>query len=260
MRDMSRSVELVVIATVSVALFAPGLPARAAHDTPHWSYSGSTGPTHWSALEHDYSSCGIGGTQSPIDIRDEDVRKSDLPTIEFRYKPSPLRIIDNGHTIQVNYPPGSFIKVGDKDYELLQFHFHKPSEEEVNGRSYDMVAHLVHRDSAGHLAVVAVLLEAGHEENALLRTLWNNLPKTKEAERTVQGVSIDASDLLPASHAYYTFAGSLTTPPCSEGVTWFVLQHPTGVSNDEVARFGKLYPRNARPVQPLNGREISAGA
>jgi carbonic anhydrase len=233
--------------------------ARAAHDTPHWSYSGSTGPTHWSALEPDYGSCGIGGNQSPIDIRDENVRKADLPKIEFHYRPSPLKIIDNGHTIQVNYAPGSSIQVGDKEYELVQFHFHKPSEEEVNGRNFDMVVHLVHRDATGHLAVVAVLLAAGHEENALIRTLWDNLPKKTQAEMTEEAISIDASNLLPASQAYYTFAGSLTTPPCSEGVTWFVLQHPTSVSNDEVARFGKLYPRNARPIQPLNGREISAG-
>jgi len=122
-----------------------------------------------------------------------------------------------------------------------------------------MVAHLVHRDAAGNLAVVAVLLSAGDKANSLIDALWGNLPKTKEAEAVVDSVTIDAKDLLPANHAYYTFVGSLTTPPCSEGVTWFVLQHPTGVSNDEVARFAKLYPNNARPVQALNGREIKAG-
>jgi len=198
-------------------------------------------------------------TQSPIDIRDDSVRKSDLPAIEFRYKPSKLKIVDNGHTVQVNYDPGSFISVADKRYELVQFHFHKPSEEKVNGKTYDMVAHLVHRDAAGSLAVVAVLLAAGDKENALIKTLWDNVPKTKENEVAVDTVSIDAADLLPASSAYYTFAGSLTTPPCSEGVTWFVLQHPTGVSANEITRFAKLYPKNARPVQPLNGREIRAG-
>jgi carbonic anhydrase len=122
-----------------------------------------------------------------------------------------------------------------------------------------MVAHLVHKDATGKLAVVAVLLQAGDKENALIRRLWENLPKTKEVESTVDAVSIDATELLPANRAYYTFIGSLTTPPCTEGVTWLVLQHPTSVSSDEVARFAKLYPKNARPVQALNGREIKSG-
>lgn len=240
----------------------PAQTAPAAHEThhkPHWSYSGSTGPSHWATMEPDFGTCGAGHSQSPIDIRDANVQKSNLPSIEFNYQSSKLKIIDNGHTIQVNYAPGSFIKVGDKQYELVQFHFHKPSEEKINGKGFDMVAHLVHKDTTGHLAVVAVLLAAGNEENALIKTLWNHLPKTKEAEASVDAVPINAADLLPANHAYYTFAGSLTTPPCSEGVTWFVLQHPTGVSKEEVARFGKLYPKDARPVQPLYGREIKAG-
>ena len=257
MRAPSRSIRLIVVCAC-VALM-PRFAVPAAHNTPHWNYSGSSGPTHWATLEEDYNTCGVGTTQSPIDIRDESVQKSDLPSIEFRYKPSKLKIVDNGHTIQVNYEPGSSITVGDKQYELVQFHFHKPSEEEVNGKSYDMVAHLVHRDAAGNLAVVAVLLSAGDKANSLIDALWGNLPKTKEAEAVVDSVTIDAKDLLPANHAYYTFVGSLTTPPCSEGVTWFVLQHPTGVSNDEVARFAKLYPNNARPVQALNGRESKAG-
>ena len=243
----------------AAAVLTPPLAAYAEHDTPHWTYSGSTDPAHWAALEKDYAMCGVGKLQSPIDIRDESVTRADLPKVEFRYKPSKLKIIDNGHTIQVNYAPGSFIRVGDRQYELVQFHFHKPSEEKVNGKSFDMVAHLVHRGAGGKLAVVAVLLTAGDKDNALIKTLWDNLPKTKEAEAAVDAVTINAADLLPENRAYYTFTGSLTTPPCSEGVTWFVLQHPTNVSAGEVARFGSLYPKNARPVQPLDGREVKAG-
>src|SRR5262249_22627140 len=184
-------------------------------------------------------------------------KKTDLPAIRLDYKPSVLKIIDNGHTVQINYDPGSFMTAGDKQYELLQFHFHKPSEEKLNGKSYDMVAHLVHKGSDGKLAVIAVLLKSG-SANPLIKTLWDNLPKKKESEAVVEKVKINAIDLLPKNQAYYTFAGSLTTPPCSEGVTWFVLKNPTSISTDQVARFNKLYPMNARPVQPLNGREVRA--
>ena len=165
--------------------------------------------------------------QSPIDIRDGVAKKGALPVIAFDYKPSPLTIIDNGHTVQVDYAPGSFITVQGKRYELVQFHFHKPSEEKINGKSADMVAHLVHKDADGNLAVVAVLLKTG-QPNKLVETLWKNLPPTKEKETTVAGVQVNATDLLPPNKAaYYTFTGSLTTPPCSEGVTWFVLKSPS---------------------------------
>ena len=231
-------------------------PPSRAEDKHHWSYSGDTGPAQWSALESDYSACGIGKLQSPIDISDSVAKKGALSAITFDYKPSPLKIIDNGHTIQVDYAPGSFITVQGKRYELVQFHFHKPSEEKINGKSADMVAHLVHKNADGNLAVVAVLLRTG-QSNKLVETLWKNLPPEKEREIAVEGVQVNAADLLPAKKAaYYTFTGSLTTPPCSEGVTWFVLKAPTSISNNEVTRFAQLYPMNARPTQPLNGREI----
>ena len=236
-------------------LASPPLHAQAEH---HWSYSGDTGPTQWAALESDYSACGVGKMQSPIDIHDSAAKKRALPAIAFDYKPSPLKIVDNGHTVQVDYAPGSFITVQSKRYELVQFHFHKPSEEKINGKSADMVVHLVHRDRDGKLAVVAVLLDAGGP-NPLIDTLWKNVPKEKGKEQDVQGVEVNAADLLPGSRAaYYTFAGSLTTPPCSEGVTWFVLKTPTAISKVEIAQFARLYPTNARPIQPLNGREIRA--
>src|SRR5215813_7599717 len=241
------------VAAVSLMALGPELFAEEGH--PHWSYGGSTGPAKWASLEKEFSACGLGKAQSPIDIRDAAVKRADLPAIGFDYKPSPLKIVDNGHTVQVSYAPGSSITADGKRYELLQFHFHKPSEEKVNGRSYAMVAHLVHKDADGKLAVVAVLLGHG-QENALIRTLWANLPKEKEKEVEAASVAINAADLLPKDRAYYTFTGSLTTPPCSEGVTWLVLKHPTSVSGDEVNRFGKLYQMNARPTQPLNGREI----
>lgn len=242
-----------MLAFTGSLLASPILHAEEKH---HWTYSGETGPTHWAALQSEYSVCGVGKLQSPIDIRDSVAKKGALAEIAFDYKPSPLDIVDNGHTVQVNYAPGSFITVEGKRYELVQFHFHKPSEEKINGKSADMVAHLVHKNGDGSLAVVAVLLKTG-PSNKLVETLWKNLPHEKEHETAVEGVQINAADLLPAkTAAYYTFTGSLTTPPCSEGVTWFVLKTPTSVSNTEVSRFAKLYPMNARPPQPLNGREI----
>jgi carbonic anhydrase len=255
MRRESRgfSASLVVI----VILFTPGFAALAAHGD--WSYTGQTGPAYWGTLAEEYGTCARGRSQSPIDIRAPTVHESDLPAIEFHYGPSKLKIIDNGHTVQVDYAPGSFISVGGKRYELVQFHFHKPSEERLDGKSYDMVAHLVHKDADGKLAVVAVLLAKAEAGNPLIETLWDNLPSKKEVESAVDAVTIDAADLLPANRAYYTFLGSLTTPPCSEGVTWFVLKSPTAISGDEIARFAKSYRMNARPPQPLNSREVKAG-
>ena len=228
--------------------------AHAEEQHHEWDYGKQHGPMHWGAIKPEFATCGVGKTQSPVDIRNAQPGK--LDPIQFDYQPTPLRIIDNGHTIQVNYAPGSMITVGDRRYELQQFHFHKPSEERVNGKTYPMVAHLVHKNRDGALAVVAVLLTIG-PDNPVVKTLWSKLPKEKEKESAPGNVTIDATALLPKDHtAYYTFPGSLTTPPCSEGVTWFVLVHPGHLSKAQVDRFGKIYSHNARPVQPLNGRVV----
>jgi carbonic anhydrase len=155
----------------------------------------------------------------------------------------------------INYAAGSSISVGDKKYVLKQFHFHRPSEERIDGKSYEMVVHLVHQDQDGNLAVVAVLLQAG-DDNSLVHELWNDLPKEKEKEEVLNGVQIDVSKLLPVDRGYYTFPGSLTTPPCSENVTWFVLKHPMTVSTTEIEQFSKLYRDDARPTQPLYDRIV----
>jgi carbonic anhydrase len=218
-----------------------------------WTYKGAEGPSDWGKIDPAFATCSIGRTQSPIDIKD--ARKSDLPPLKFDYKAVPLNIIDNGHTIQVNYAPGSTLTVGDKAYVLKQFHFHHPSEEHINGHGYDMVAHLVHADADGHLAVVAVLLKKG-PPTPLLNIVWTHIPKEKEKAVDVTGVSLNVNDLLPADHGYFIFAGSLTTPPCSEGVTWYVLKNQSSLSAEQLAAFGKIYPLNARPIQASNNREI----
>jgi carbonic anhydrase len=219
----------------------------------NWAYSGEHGPEHWGDLSSEFSSCSAGEAQSPIDIRDP--HPAQLPPIKFSYQASPLRIINNGHTIQINYVSGSTITVRGKTYELVQFHFHHPSEEKISGQPYPMVVHLVHKDKDGKLAVVAVLIEAG-SANQLISTLWDNLPSEQGKELDLDRVQIDATDLLPTNHSYYTYAGSLTTPPCSEGVTWYVLQMPKPISKAQIDKFATIYPLNARPIQPLNGRIV----
>lgn len=221
----------------------------------HWTYGGHAGPGEWGALSPEFAECRLGKHQSPIDIRAP--KAADLPAIKFDYKPSPLKVIDNGHTIQVNYAPGSSIDVGNAHYELVQFHFHKPSEEKIDGKAHAMVVHLVHRNAAGRLAVVAVLLDKGGA-NELIDTIWKNVPKTKDREASIGGVTIDAAKLLPDNKGYYTFQGSLTTPPCSEEVTWLVLKTPVRIGERDIAAFGKIYPMNARPTQALNGRAVQS--
>ena len=244
---------LLAILCAAFVFVAPGIAQEPQHPEHTWDYGDAHGPGHWGELKPEFAPCRNGHHQSPIDIRNP--RKADLPPILFDYNPSSLDIIDNGHTIMINYPAGSSISVGGKKYELKQFHFHRPSEEKINGKGYDLALHLVHADKEGKLAVVAVLLEKG-EENALIRELWNDIPMEKDKEQLLNNVQINPSRLLPQNRSYYTFSGSLTTPPCSEDVTWYVLKHPVTVSAAEIERFSKLYPNDARPTQPLYDRVV----
>jgi carbonic anhydrase len=227
--------------------------AQEQHPAHTWDYSNLHGPSHWGEIEPDFAQCMNGHHQSPIDIRNP--QKANLPPIQFDYRPSPLDIIDNGHTIMINVAPGSFITVGGQKYELKQFHFHRPSEEKIDGKGFAMTVHLVHADQQGKLAVVAVLLQKG-EDNPLVHEVWNDIPKEKDKEEHFNNIQIDVSRLLPADRAYYTFDGSLTTPPCSEGVTWYVLEHPVTATAAEIEQFSKLYRDNARPTQPLYDRVV----
>jgi len=218
----------------------------------HWSYEGLGGPESWGKLKPEYAKCATGARQSPIDIRDGIQVK--LDPVKFEYQPSRFGVIDNGHTVQVNVAPGNVIEVNGKRFELQQFHFHRPSEERIDGKQFDMVAHLVHKDADGKLAVVAVLLERGSAQ-AIVQAVWNNLPLEKGEEQAAQ-VPIDLNQLLPAERSYFTYMGSLTTPPCSEGVLWMVMKHPVPISPEQLAIFARLYPMNARPIQSASGRMI----
>jgi carbonic anhydrase len=200
-----------------------------------------------------YTTCDNGKRQSPIDIRDG--IRVDLEPIQFAYRPSLFRVVDNGQTIQVSMAGGGSISLLGKAYQLTEFHFHRPSGEVVNGKSYDMSAHLVHKSEDGKLAIVAVLLERG-VDNPLIQTVWNNLPLEKNDDVAPPVTMIDLGQLLPETRDYYTYMGSRTTPPCSEGVLWIVLKQPQRMSAEQMAIFGRLYKNNARPVQPGFGRMV----
>nr|WP_314636930.1 carbonic anhydrase family protein [uncultured Janthinobacterium sp.] len=218
----------------------------------HWSYEGDSGPANWSKINVDWAKCGNGSRQSPIDIRDG--MKVELEQISFDYHPSSFNVVDNGHTVQVGVSGGNYITVQNRMFELQQFHFHRPSEERINGKAFEMVVHLVHRDAEGRQAVLALLLERGAPQ-ATIQTVWNNLPLEK-FETMQPSILLDPAEMLPARRDYYTYMGSMTEPPCSEGVLWMVMKQPVQASPAQMALFSRLYPLNARPVQPANGRII----
>jgi len=225
-----------------------GEPAHAVH----WSYQGEGAPGHWGELKPEFGTCASGQRQSPIDIRDGIA--VDLAPVQFDYRPGTFHVVDNGHTVQVNVAPGNSIQVNGRRYDLLQFHFHRPSEERINGRQFEMSVHLVHRDPEGRLAVVALLLERGPVQ-PVVQQVWNDLPLEKNAAMPGHG-ELDPAALLPADRRYYTYMGSLTTPPCTEGVLWMVMQRPVPATVDQIGIFSRLYPMNARPVQQVAGRLI----
>lgn len=252
---MKNGLIVVVAVVVLAAILAPA--GRAQWRTP-WAYDGARGPGHWSDLDPEYAACDTGKAQSPIDIRQ--TVKAAVPAIRFEYKSGPLKyLINNGKTIRVNYHDpkgtGDFLMVGGKRYQLTQFHFHRPSEEYVQGKQYDMVAHFMHEASDGTLAGVAVFLRAGHP-NATIQQLWDHMPESEGPEQEIAGVAINPAGLVPRDTGYYTYVGSLTAPPCTEGVTWFVLKTPVEVSPDQIRAFARLYPHDVRPPQPLNGRVV----
>jgi carbonic anhydrase len=218
----------------------------------HWSYEGEYGPANWSNINSNWAQCNTGKRQSPIDLRDG--IKVDLEQIAFDYRPSSFSEIDNGHTIQVTVGGGNFLTVGNMAYELQQFHFHRPSEERINGKGTEMVIHLVHRSYEGKLLVLAVLLERG-KANSLIQTVWNHLPLEKH-QTVSPSILIDPSEALPEKREYFTYMGSLSEPPCTEDVLWIVMKQTMQASPAQMALFSRLYPLNARPIQQSNGRMI----
>lgn len=223
----------------------------------HWGYEGADGPEHWGDLDPAYGACKTGTAQSPINIRTAKLGITDLDSFHFYYKPTPLDVTDTGHSIQVNFEPGSSTRINNTTYSLVQIHFHRPSEEQINGKSFPMVAHMVHRSEDGKLAVIAVLLTIG-KANPLVDAVLANLPKEAGGEKKAEKTLIDPTVLLPPVRNYYTYQGSFTTPPCTEGVTWFVLKSPGTISAAQEQALAKRYPHNARPIQAAHERKIQS--
>jgi len=219
----------------------------------HWGYEGEGGPEHWGDLDPAFGTCSTGQMQSPINI--ESFAKISHQRLDFHYQPSSLKVVHNGHTIQANYDAGSFISMNGERYELLQLHFHSPSENTKEGKHATMEMHLVHKSDAGLLAVVGVMMNEG-EHNDALNSLWDAMPMHKSEEASIEA-TINAMDLLPTTGAHYTFMGSLTTPPCSEGVHWNVMAEPINIGMSQAQKFLSAVGENARPVQPLNGRTLA---
>ena len=228
------------------------------HSAGHaWSYEGSTGPGHWGELKPEFRIAKEGREQSPIDLHDE-ISSSDNQPLVINYSPCPLEILNNGHTIQVNVPEGNTLRVGEKEYQLLQFHFHTPSEHTRDGEHYPLEAHFVHKDAEGHLSVVGVFVKKG-SRNATLEKIWAHMPATEQGPDVIPDVTIAPGDLLPGDRGYFTYAGSLTTPPCTEGVQWFVLVEPVEASSEQIEKFAKIFHHNNRPTQPLFDRIVRRG-
>ncbi len=245
---------MMIISLLGVGL---GLMVSAQEEThegepPHWDYAD---PAGWGGLgEHEeYALCSAGQAQSPIDI--SGAQELNLSDIEFNYSPSALGIFNNGHTIQVKYDEGSSIIYNEIEYKLLQFHFHTPSEHTVNGESFGMELHFVHQSADGALAVVGVLLRESDVDNPAFADIFANLPAEKNEPEANEWM-IDANTLLPAERLFTTYGGSLTTPPCSQGVRWLVLSEPVELSSAQIGAFHAIFDLNARPVQSLNTRDL----
>ncbi len=218
-----------------------------------WAYEGESGPTHWGALNAEWAVCSEGTEQSPINLTSAVVFEIDDPV--FSYQDAPLSLINNGHTVQANFAAGSSITVEGIDYQLLQFHFHSQSEHSVDGVLLPMELHLVHQSSDGTLAVVGLLIEEG-AFNPSFDSILTSLPATEGATNDPAGVTINALSLLPEQRTTYRYAGSLTTPPCSQGVAWMVMTSKIQLSAEQIAQYTTLFHGTNRPIQPLNSRVL----
>jgi carbonic anhydrase len=236
--------------------------ANEAHAPVHWGYGEDDGPAVWGSLSPAWQVCAEGRTQSPVDLAVADEKEPG--DAAFGYPPASLEIVrrehavdvlNNGHTIQVNYAEGNTIEIGGTSFALVQYHFHAPSEHTVAGRHFPMEMHLVHKSAQGELAVVGVLIEEG-VHNTAFEPVWKHLPDEPGKRNHVERVAVDVGELLPADRRTYRYPGSLTTPPCSEGVRWLVFVEPLAVSKEQIAAFRAIVHDNNRPVQSLEGRKV----
>ncbi len=241
----------------------------------HWGYTGAAGPDEWGNLSEKFALCLSGKRQSPVNILNEVT--ADLYPLRFQYQSVSLQVLNNGHTLQANYSSlgseasvkigsetypvqtqgvyNSTLMLGDVPYKLLQFHFHTPSEHARDGQRYPMEVHLVHKSADGNLAVVGVFLRRGNENPTLAKVL-NNVSSEINKVTQLKNIQINAADLLPDSRERFHYYGSLTTPPCSENVNWFVMKTPIQASSAQINQFENLIGKNARPLQPMHWRTM----
>jgi carbonic anhydrase len=236
----------------SLVLAGAAFGAEEHRQRGRWGYSGDHGPHRWAELKPEFSDC-AGRNQSPVDL--SGMIEAELESLSFDYREGGHEVINNGHTIQVNYEAGSSVSIDGRRFELKQFHFHAPSENRIDGKSFPLEAHLVHADKDGNLAVVAVMLDEG-KANPVVGDAWAQMPKA-EGGRNALPAGVTAAGLLPADLDYYRYNGSLTTPPCTEGVRWIVMKNPMTVSKPQLEAFATaLGVANNRPLQPANARPI----
>jgi carbonic anhydrase len=241
---------------IACLIAATGIAAAQHEAAPHWEYVGKNGPVNWGKMDPAFHACSDGKQQSPIDIHGAHLNKS-LPPIEFHYMASGATIENNGHTVMITPHPGSYIVIGGVRYDLMQYHFHHPAEESVKGKLDDMDVHLVHKSADGKLAVIGVRFrENANEPNATLATLWTKMPTQIGQKNDVP--EINPAGLLPADRGYWTYMGSLTTPPCTEGVRWFVMEQDLPLSREQLRYFSGVEKLNSRPIQETRGRRIEA--
>ncbi|ARO15451.1 carbonic anhydrase [Ketogulonicigenium robustum] len=245
-----RAITATLLASVALSAHAEGA---------HWGYTGEGSPDHWAELSPEYEACGSGSTQSPIDINDQTAIPAVLPALAFGYTPFPLELVNNGHSVQVSGAADNGFAVDDHSFELVQFHFHAPSEYQLNGVTYPLELHLVHKREDGALAVIGIMFEEG-AENPALANVFAHIPSQIGTPEAFSDALVNVNELLPEDQLYYRLMGSLTTPPCSEGVNWYVMEHPLTASAAQIEAFAHLFPEgDARPLQASNNRLVVKG-
>lgn len=243
---------ILIILFIAIAMLGS---ASASEKSVHWGYQGAEGPAHWAELSPDFTLCGDGMNQSPVDLTSD--FNVELPELLFQYHGTPVRELNNGHTIMLEVRPGNYLEIPELDqrFNFKQAHFHSPSEHTVDGRSFAMEVHLVHANEDGELAVVGIMFEEGAED-FMLNRIWSFMPEN-EGETTESPLTVFEAGVLPPTREYFRYNGSLTTPPCSEGVTWMILKQHMTASADQISRFQqRIGPLTNRPVQPHNARLI----
>lgn len=274
---MIRIIQKIVLILAIVGLYSPVSEVFADINNSgvkvKWGYIGNISPVRWGQLDTKFALCSKGNSQSPINI-DRKFKKLNAD-LQIHYQPAPMRIVDDGttnlfinstqtiindgHGIQLNFPadgPKETIQFNGVKYHLVQFHVHSPSENTLSGQAFPMEIHFVHQSDDGKIAVIGVFVKTG-KANPVLQSLIDHFPKDEGVEHTLQGVRINPLDLIPEQRSFYYFAGSLTTPPCTEGLQWIVMPQPIMASSAQVLMFRNAAGgENARPVQRLHKRKI----